>query len=75
MDICLEDSLFSPQLWQFSFWSGPSFSDRVKKSKQPERVCMVAFTLGSPLFLFFLQSAGENPFAESKVTEMSINGS
>jgi hypothetical protein len=47
----------------------------VKKSKQPERVGMIAFTLGPPLYLFFLQSAGENPFIESKVSEMSINGS
>lgn len=47
----------------------------MKKSKQPERVGMVAFKLGSPLYLFFLKPAGENPFAESKVSEMSINGS
>lgn len=75
MDICLEDSLFSPQLWQLSFWSGPSFSDLVKKSKQPERVGMLGLMLGSPLFLFFLQSAGDNPLAESRVSEMSMNGS
>lgn len=75
MDICLEDSLLSPQLWQFSFWSGPSFSDLVKKSKQPERVGTVGLMLGSPLFLFFLESAGDDPFAESRVSEMSMNGS
>lgn len=70
MDICFDDSLLTPQLRQFSFWSGPSFSDRVKRSKHPESVGIIGeFTLGSPLFLLLV------PFAESKVSEMSMNGS
>lgn len=75
MDICFEDSLLSPQLWQFSFWSGPSFSDRVKRSKHPESVGIIgAFTLSSPplpLFLLFLLRSVD----ESKVSEMSMKGS
>lgn len=81
MDICLSDSCLTLQCWQKNFWSEPSFSGLVKRSKHPMRVDIPQPWLDktesiSPLQAWdFVVECFAVPWPGSKSSEMSTQGS